>query len=96
MALDPPALGLIETMMVRKIIYWVLWIIAAAFVYKAAMWAYQGVKAGEQPQQQEELHDLDKICRVIPDTGQCVCRHRETEQRIFLPYDECVTRASER
>ena len=96
MALDTPALGIIETMMLRKIIYWVLWIIVAAFVYKAALWAYQGVKAGERPQQQEELRDFDKICRVMPGTGQCVCRHRETDQRIFLPYDECVTRASER
>jgi hypothetical protein len=93
MALDTPALGLIETMILRRIVYWALWIIVAVFVYKAALWAYQGVKAGEQAQQQEELHDVDKICRVIPDTGQCVCRHRETDQRIFLPYDECVSRA---
>ena len=80
----------------RKAIYWALWIIVAAFTYKAALWVYQGYKAGEQPQQQEELLDVDKICRVIPDTGQCVCRHRETDQRLFIPYDECVTRASER
>jgi hypothetical protein len=83
-------------MLVRKVIYWALWIIVAAFAYKAALWAYQGYKAGEQAQQQEELLDVDKICRVIPDTGQCVCRHRETDQRLFIPYDECVTRASER
>ena len=66
------------------------------FAYKTALWVYQGYKAGEQPQQQEELLDVDKICRVIPDTGQCVCRHRETDQRLFIPYNECVTRASER
>ena len=77
----------------RKGIYWILWIIVAVLAYKAAMWAYQGYQAGEQAQQQQVL-DIDKICSVTADTGQCVCHHRQTNQRLSIPYEECVSRAS--
>ena len=70
-----------------------MWIIVAVLVYKAAMWAYQGYQAGGQVQQQQVL-DVDKICSVTADTGQCVCRHRQTNQRLSIHYEECVSRAS--
>ena len=79
--------------MIRKGISWVMWIIVAVLAYKAAMWAYQGYQAGGQVQQQEVL-DVDKICNVTADTGQCVCRHRQTNQIISIPYEECRSRAS--
>jgi hypothetical protein len=79
--------------MMRKGIFWVIWIIAAVLAYKAAMWAYQGYKAGEKAQQQQIL-DIDKLCSVTADTGQCVCRHRQTNQRLSIPYEECISRAS--
>jgi TRAP-type uncharacterized transport system substrate-binding protein len=82
--------------MIRKGIYWALWIIVAALAYKAAMWAYQGYKAGEQANQQQEILEIDKLCSVTPDTGQCVCRHRQTNRMISVTYDECVSRASGR
>jgi len=77
----------------RKGISLVLWIIAAVLAYKATMWAYQGYQAGGQVQQQQVL-DVEKICNITADTGQCVCRHRQTNQRISIPYEECVSRAS--
>jgi hypothetical protein len=80
--------------MMRKGIFWVIWIIAAVLAYKAAMWAYQGYKTGDQAQQQKVL-DIDKLCIVTADTGQCVCRHRKTNQRISVPYEECVSRAAD-
>jgi hypothetical protein len=80
--------------MMRKGIYWAIWIIAAVLAYKAAMWAYQGYQAGEKAQQQQIL-DIDKLCSVTADTGQCVCRHRQTNQRLSVPYEECVSRASD-
>ena len=80
-------------MMIRKGISLALWIIAAVLAYKAAMWAYQGYQAGGQEQPQKVL-DVDKICNVTADTGQCVCRHRKTNHRISIPYEECVSRAS--
>lgn len=79
--------------MIWKVISWVMWIIVAVLAYKAAMWAYQGYQAGGQVQQQEVL-DVDKICNVTPDTGQCVCRHRKTNHTISIPYEECRSRAS--
>ena len=82
--------------MIRKGISLALWIIAAVLVYKAAMWAYQAYQAyqaGGQVQQQQVL-DVDKICNVTADTGQCVCRHRRTEESLSIPYEECRSRAS--
>jgi hypothetical protein len=35
--------------------------------------------------------DIDKDCSVIADTGQCFCRHRRTERRLTVPYQECVS-----
>ena len=80
--------------MMRKGIYWAIWIIVAVLAYKAAMWAYQGYKAGEQAQRQHQTLEIDKICSITPDTGQCVCRHRQSNQRLSIPYDECLSRAS--
>ena len=77
----------------RKGISLALWIIAAVLAYKAAMWAYQDYQASGQVQQQQVL-DVDKICNVTADTGQCVCRHRQTNQRLSIPYEECRSRAS--
>ena len=79
--------------MMRKGLSLALWIIVAVLAYKAAMWAYQGYQAGGQVQQQQVL-DVDKICNVTADTGQCVCRHRKTNHRISIPYEECRSRAS--
>ena len=79
----------------RKLFSLALWIIAAVLAYKAAMWAYQGYQAGGQVQQQEVL-DVDKSCSITADTGQCVCRHRQTEEALSIPYEECVSRASGR
>ena len=70
-----------------------MWIIVVVLAYKAAMWAYQGYQAGGQVQQQKVL-DVDKICNVTADTGQCVCRHRQTNQRLSIPYEECRSQAS--
>ena len=79
--------------MIRKGISLALWIIAAVLAYKAAMWAYQGYQADGQVQQQQVL-DVDKICNVTADTGQCACRHRKTNQRLSIPYEECRSLAS--
>jgi hypothetical protein len=37
--------------------------------------------------------DVDKDCKVVPDTGQCFCRHRWTNERLSTPYNECVALA---
>jgi hypothetical protein len=77
-----------------KVINLALWIIAAVLTYKLALWAYQGYQASKQGHQQQEVLDIDKICWINADTRRCMCRHRQTKQRISMTYDECVSRAS--
>ena len=75
-----------------KVISWTLQIIVMALLVKFAIWAYQEFKSDGQGPQQEEVRDIDKICNMDVDIGQCVCSHRETNVRIAVPYDECVSR----
>ena len=80
-------------MTVRKGIYWALQIIAIALALKFALWAYQDYMAGEEGQQQLKLLDIDKICKIVADTGQCNCRHRRTNETLNLAHEECLSRA---
>jgi hypothetical protein len=82
-------------MMLQKGVYLALWIIAAALLYKPALRAYQEFRAGEKGQEQQDVLDIDKLCRVYADTGQCLCRHRRTHQRLSIGYEECVSLASD-
>jgi len=80
--------------MMRKVTQWLFWIILIVLAYKVALWVYQGLSTGGQAQQQEEIFDHDKVCRIIADTGQCICRHRQNNQILNISFDECVSRAS--
>ncbi|MFB3079974.1 MAG: hypothetical protein ACE1Y4_18420, partial [Lysobacterales bacterium] len=70
------------------------WIIAAVLTYKLALWAYQGYQESKQEHQQQEVLEFYKVCWIDADTRRCMCRHRQTKQRISMAYDECVSRAS--
>jgi hypothetical protein len=78
---------------VRKGIYLALWIIAATLLYKPMLQAYHGYMKGEQGQEQQEVLDIDKKCRIFADTRQCLCRHSRTNERLSIPYDECASLA---
>jgi len=80
----------------RKGIYWALQIIAFALAVKFAIWVYQDYMTGEKGQQQLKLLDIDKICKIVADTGSCNCRHRRTNERLNLPHKECLSRARAR
>ena len=57
----------------------------------AAWWAWQTFTAADRaPATPTEVLDIDKQCRVFADSGQCVCRHWRTDERLSVPYDECV------
>ena len=79
--------------MMRKAVQWAFWIILAVLVYKVGMWVYQGLGSGNQAQHHNEVFDHDKVCRINADTGQCICRHRQTNQKLSISYEECVSRA---
>ena len=78
---------------VKKGIFLAFWIIAAALMYKPVLRAYHDYTASDQGQEQLEVLDIDKRCRVYADTGQCLCRHRRTNERLSLPREECVSLA---
>ena len=81
----------------RIVIRLLIWIIVALLAYKVGLWVFeeyqQRQQSGQRPVQQQEIPDSDKVCNVIADTGQCICRHRKTNERLALPYEECVSRA---
>ena len=65
-----------------------------AALVAAAWWAWQAfIAPGRAVATPTEVLDIDKRCRVFADSGQCVCRHRRTGERLSVPYDECVERA---
>ena len=84
---------MIEVTTVRKAIYWAVQIIVIALAIKLAMWAYQNVTQGDQVHQQQEVFDIDKLCKMDADTGRCMCRHRRTKERLSIPHEECVSLA---
>lgn len=77
-------------MTLRKVVLWIFRIIVFALVIKFAWWAYQQYQSNGQADPSPEVMDIDKECRVTPDTGQCFCRHRWTNERLKVRYDECV------
>jgi hypothetical protein len=84
-------------MTVRDVIRWLIWIFVLALAIKFAWSFYQSYRSQEnQTAQQQEVPDIDKECKVIPDTGQCFCRHRRTNERLKVPYRECVALAGRR
>jgi hypothetical protein len=83
----------IGLMTVKKGFYWALQIIALALVVKVGLWAYEYFRPDGEPNQQQEVLDIDKRCLTDADTGFCVCRHRWTNERLDLPHEECLERS---
>jgi TRAP-type C4-dicarboxylate transport system permease small subunit len=80
-------------MSLRKVALWIARLIVLALALKFAWWAYQIYQPDGQAEPPTEVPDADKVCRVTPDTGQCFCRHRWTNERLSVPYRECVALA---
>jgi len=68
-------------------------LVVLAVVVKGLLWAWQAYQARDLADQAQEVLDVDKVCSVIADTGQCFCRHRQTNQRLSVPYRECKSLA---
>lgn len=84
-------------MTVRNAIRWLIWMFVLALAIKFAWSFYQSYRLQEEPTaHRQEVPDIDKECRVIPDTGQCLCRHRWSNERLTVPYRECVALAGRR
>jgi hypothetical protein len=59
----------------------------------AAWWAWQAFTDSPRGAGAGQVLDVDKQCNMVADTGQCMCRHRATNERLAVPYEECVERA---
>ncbi|MFC1740705.1 hypothetical protein ACFL0N_04430 [Pseudomonadota bacterium] len=77
----------------KKLIRVIIWAIAAVFIYKASIWAFDEFRSSRRNSGQQEIADIDKECLMDADTGQCLCHHRGTGEFLRLPYDECKARA---
>lgn len=71
----------------------IAWIIVFVLVAKGIMWAYEEFGGGGRSSAQSEVVDIDKDCRQDADSGQCICRHRRTGERLKIGYNECAARA---
>lgn len=71
----------------------IAWFIVFALAAKGIMWAYEEFGGGGRTASGAEVVDIDKDCRQDADSGQCICRHRRTGERLKIDYGECVSRA---
>jgi TRAP-type C4-dicarboxylate transport system permease small subunit len=80
---------------VRKLISGLFQILVLAAVAWGVWWGWQAFSSTGRTTSAKVL-DIDKQCRVFADSGQCICHHRQTEQPLSVPYDECVALARKR
>ena len=81
----------------RKLIQGFFNLLVFAALAGAAWWSWQTFSdRGRTTAAPAAVLDIDKQCHVFADSGQCVCRHRRTDEPLSVPYDECVELARKR
>jgi predicted negative regulator of RcsB-dependent stress response len=75
----------------RKGIYWAVQLAVLAVIIKVLLWAWQAYEAKNIDRESQQALDVDKVCSVVADTGQCFCHHRQTGQRLSIPFRECMS-----
>ena len=80
-------------MIMRKGLRWLSVIIVVLLTYKFAIWTYEKIQSERSGSQQQQVLDIDKRCKIVADTNQCICRHRRTNKILSVPYSECRTLA---
>ena len=78
----------------KSIFTWFVRIAVLLLIIKVVMWSWEQYQRGGKDGPSAPVQDFDKVCRITnPDLGSCVCLHRQTNERLSLPYEECVERA---
>ena len=78
----------------KKVFLWIVRVIVLLLIIKVIAWSLQEFRRGGKEGALDEVLDVDRECRIInPDLGSCRCVHRNTRERLAVPYDECVIRA---
>lgn len=81
----------------RKLVQFLFNVALLAALAWGAWWAWQAFSGGGRSAAASgQVLDIDKQCRVAADTGQCLCRHARTGERLQVPYDECVALSRKR
>lgn len=78
----------------KKGIYGVMQLVMLAVVIKVLLWVWQAHEARSAGGEPPQLPDVDKVCSIVADTEQCFCHHRSTQQRLSIPYRECLALAA--
>lgn len=78
----------------KKLFTWIVRIAVLVVLAKVVLWSWDKYQAGGEKGYQGDVMEIDKVCRITnPDFGSCVCVHGQTNERLEIPYDECVQRA---
>ncbi len=78
----------------QKLFTWIVRLAVLAALAWVVLWAWEQYQAGGKPAPVDDVSDFDKVCKITnPDFGSCVCVHRQTNERLSIPYEECVQRA---
>lgn len=78
----------------KKALIWVVRIAVLLLLVKLVLWSWEQYQHGGETPPMDNVLEMDKQCRITnPDFGSCVCVHRRTNEKLAIPYDECVTRA---
>lgn len=78
----------------KKLFTWIVRIAVLLVLVKIVLWSWDQYRSGGNESTPGDVLDSDKVCRITnPDYGSCVCLHRYSNERLEVPYDECVRRA---
>ncbi len=74
---------------IKPIVTWLVRIVVLVVLVKVVLWSWDGfIKSGQV--KHEEVIDSDKVCRIVSvDTGQCICRHRLTNEMLDITREAC-------
>ena len=80
----------------NKLFTWAVRIAVLAVLIKLILWSWAQYQGSEQ-ETAGVVSDWDTECSITnPDTGSCVCVHRDTGERLKVGYEKCVKLAREK
>lgn len=78
----------------NKVLTWIVRIIVLVIIVKVVIWSWEQYQSGGSGSSGEQVPEWNRVCRITnPDLGSCVCTNKDTNERLSVPYDECVKEA---
>lgn len=80
----------------KNLFTWVVRIAVLLVLVKVIMWSWEQYQGGGQ-ESASDISDWDMECVITnPDSGSCVCIHRDTGERLMVDYEKCVKLSKEK